>query len=187
MYEGLKRAQRSRLEDQRGTEINFELPDFLKDKENSEKDQKLRNKHRLLPESVVNELSSKFYGNINNHDRFYKNKPEDTKSSRSSLNSPSSPYYTTSASDESPTKSGLLETTIIENITVKNFERMSSPTYHNSPIKLITPVDSEPPPLPPKPKVLPIKPSNWKKMTPMVKDAKGKGTLYLDQPTSSFV
>ncbi|XP_076164696.1 regulator of G protein signaling family member locomotion defects isoform X2 [Ptiloglossa arizonensis] len=30
LYEGLKRAQRSRLEDQRGTEINFELPDFLK-------------------------------------------------------------------------------------------------------------------------------------------------------------
>ncbi|KAK9498079.1 hypothetical protein O3M35_003961 [Rhynocoris fuscipes] len=35
LYEGLKRAQRSRLEDQRGTEINFELPDFLKDKENT--------------------------------------------------------------------------------------------------------------------------------------------------------
>ncbi|XP_012226987.1 regulator of G-protein signaling loco isoform X2 [Linepithema humile] len=34
LYEGLKRAQRSRLEDQRGTEINFELPDFLKNKEN---------------------------------------------------------------------------------------------------------------------------------------------------------
>lgn len=30
LYEGLKRAQKSRLEDQRGTEINFELPDFLK-------------------------------------------------------------------------------------------------------------------------------------------------------------
>lgn len=33
LLEGLKRAQRSRLEDQRGTEINFELPEFLKDKE----------------------------------------------------------------------------------------------------------------------------------------------------------
>jgi len=30
LLEGLKRAQRSRLEDQRGTEINTELPDFLK-------------------------------------------------------------------------------------------------------------------------------------------------------------
>lgn len=35
LYEGLKRAQRSRLEDQRGTEINFELPDFLKVNGNS--------------------------------------------------------------------------------------------------------------------------------------------------------
>lgn len=34
LVEGLNRAMRSRLEDQRGTEINFELPDFLKDKEN---------------------------------------------------------------------------------------------------------------------------------------------------------
>lgn len=34
LLEGLKRAQRFRLEDQRGTEINFELPDFLKDKNN---------------------------------------------------------------------------------------------------------------------------------------------------------
>ena len=32
LYEGLKRAQRSRLEDQRGTEINSELPDFLRKK-----------------------------------------------------------------------------------------------------------------------------------------------------------
>lgn len=30
----MKRAQRFRLEDQRGTEINFELPDFLKDNSN---------------------------------------------------------------------------------------------------------------------------------------------------------
>ncbi|XP_055695239.1 regulator of G-protein signaling loco [Lutzomyia longipalpis] len=34
LLEGLKRAQRSRLEDQRGTEINFELPEFLRNKEN---------------------------------------------------------------------------------------------------------------------------------------------------------
>ena len=34
LYEGLKRAQMSRLDDQRGTEINFELPDFLKSDQN---------------------------------------------------------------------------------------------------------------------------------------------------------
>lgn len=33
LYEGLKRAQMCRLEDQRGTEINFELPEFLKRRE----------------------------------------------------------------------------------------------------------------------------------------------------------
>lgn len=43
--EGLKRAQCSRLEDQRGTEINFELPDFLKDKENFKN---AGNKHRRI-------------------------------------------------------------------------------------------------------------------------------------------
>ena len=30
LYEGLKRAQRLRIEDQRGTAINAELPEFLK-------------------------------------------------------------------------------------------------------------------------------------------------------------
>lgn len=30
LYEGLKLAQRGRLDNQRGTEINFEMPDFLK-------------------------------------------------------------------------------------------------------------------------------------------------------------
>ena len=30
LYEGLKLVQRGRLDDQRGTEINFEMPDFLK-------------------------------------------------------------------------------------------------------------------------------------------------------------
>lgn len=37
MFEVWKRAQRSRLEDQRGTKINGELPDFLKPKSNSGK------------------------------------------------------------------------------------------------------------------------------------------------------
>jgi len=30
LFEGLKKAQRGRLDDQRGTEIRFEMPDFLK-------------------------------------------------------------------------------------------------------------------------------------------------------------
>lgn len=32
LYEGLKIAQRGRLNDQRGTETNFEMPEFLKRK-----------------------------------------------------------------------------------------------------------------------------------------------------------
>lgn len=36
LYEGLKLAQRGRLEDQRGTEIKFEMPDFLKRGTNKE-------------------------------------------------------------------------------------------------------------------------------------------------------
>merc|ERR1719219_1664221 len=36
LYEGLKLAQRGRLEDQRGTEIRFEMPEFLKRGTNGE-------------------------------------------------------------------------------------------------------------------------------------------------------
>lgn len=39
----------------------------------------------------------------------------------------------------------------------------------------------EPPPLPPKPKILPIRPSNWGQ------NLRTKQGLYLEQPTSSFV
>ncbi|XP_020295874.1 regulator of G-protein signaling loco isoform X2 [Pseudomyrmex gracilis] len=60
LYEGLKRAQRSRLEDQRGTEINFELPDFLKNKENG----KPSDSNKLRRTRVVSancEGTTKFY------------------------------------------------------------------------------------------------------------------------------
>ncbi|XP_074114685.1 regulator of G protein signaling family member locomotion defects isoform X2 [Cotesia typhae] len=65
LYEGLKRAQRSRLEDQRGTEINFELPDFLKDKENSKsKDYKKLRRARLTVSANCDNSSSKFFSDI---------------------------------------------------------------------------------------------------------------------------
>ncbi|XP_029155013.1 regulator of G-protein signaling loco isoform X2 [Nylanderia fulva] len=60
LYEGLKRAQRSRLEDQRGTEINFELPDFLKNKENG----KPSDSNKMRRSRVVSancEGTTKFY------------------------------------------------------------------------------------------------------------------------------
>ncbi|KAK2588108.1 hypothetical protein KPH14_004165 [Odynerus spinipes] len=60
LYEGLKRAQRSRLEDQRGTEINFELPDFLKNKENGKPlDRNKIRRPRIMTTSC--EGSTKFY------------------------------------------------------------------------------------------------------------------------------
>ncbi|EZA60643.1 hypothetical protein DMN91_007153 [Ooceraea biroi] len=60
LYEGLKRAQRSRLEDQRGTEINFELPDFLKNKENGKSSDS--NKMRRTRVMSANcEGTTKFY------------------------------------------------------------------------------------------------------------------------------
>jgi len=63
LYEGLKRAQRCRLEDQRGTEINFELPDFLKDKENTPQGtKKLR---KIVPDG--DESGSKFYDGCEDH------------------------------------------------------------------------------------------------------------------------
>ncbi|KAF7382937.1 hypothetical protein HZH66_013339 [Vespula vulgaris] len=61
LYEGLKRAQRSRLEDQRGTEINFELPDFLKNKENGKPlDRNKFRRARVTPANCC-EGSTKFY------------------------------------------------------------------------------------------------------------------------------
>lgn len=61
LLEGLKRAQRARLEDQRGLEINFELPEFLKDKE---KYANVGNKLRKIKfdESPSNSIS--LYNNI---------------------------------------------------------------------------------------------------------------------------
>lgn len=66
LLEGLKRAQRSRLEDQRGTEINFELPDFLKDKEKYQNLTSVGNKLRKtrFNESPSNSVS--LYNNVDN-------------------------------------------------------------------------------------------------------------------------
>ncbi|CAL4109978.1 unnamed protein product [Meganyctiphanes norvegica] len=57
LYEGLKRAQRSRLDDQRGTEINFELPDFLKcDQQSQERESGLSH----LSEQFLSHLECSF-------------------------------------------------------------------------------------------------------------------------------
>lgn len=81
-----------------------------------------------------------------------------------------------SSSQSTPNKNGI-DTTVIEN---KPSDCLN-----------ITKA-SDPPPLPPKPKILPIRPSNWgqngffKNETSPRKDP-AKSGLYLEQPTSSFV
>lgn len=209
LYEGLSRAQRFRLEDQRGTEINFELPDFLKDKEHNQlvtgNTRKLRRpeehvfensrfytdatilpkqekpvKHSnyenrtILPSenNNVNIINNNCYG-LNNH-----NQQLNTNTSRIII-----PKRHNTSSDDScssnqstPNKNGL-DNTVIEN---KPSDSLS------------TSKGSDPPPLPPKPKILPIRPSNWgqngffKNETSPRKDSSKNG-LYLEQPTSSFV
>ncbi|KAF7275388.1 hypothetical protein GWI33_011801, partial [Rhynchophorus ferrugineus] len=151
LVEGLTRAQR-RLEDQRGTEINFELPDFLKDKDEEG-------------------------GAAAGH------------------------YYSTNSAPEPQTKIAL----------TKNLKHNCSPNYENqsvavptkaSPVKEPNPVQyakgdgdtgcskTDPPPLPPKPKIVPIKPPNWghsgfykAKDVPLAKHS----DMFLEQSSSSFV
>ncbi|XP_063986998.1 regulator of G-protein signaling loco isoform X3 [Diachasmimorpha longicaudata] len=61
LYEGLKRAQRSRLEDQRGTEINFELPDFLKQNKENGKNTEVKKHRRGRLLGLSSDCTSKFY------------------------------------------------------------------------------------------------------------------------------
>ncbi|XP_050297452.1 regulator of G-protein signaling loco isoform X2 [Anthonomus grandis grandis] len=147
LVEGLTRAQR-RLEDQRGTEINFELPDFLKDKE-----------ERLLHQSQY---------------------PSDT------------------PEQDSHPKMALTKTLVIH----PNYENQHVtpvPNKADSPVKLkasspeksvlsLSP-KSEPPPLPPKPKIVPIKPANWGQagFYKANQAAEKRADLFLEQPSSSFV
>ncbi|XP_017775216.1 PREDICTED: regulator of G-protein signaling loco [Nicrophorus vespilloides] len=68
LYEGLSRAQRSRLEDQRGTEINFELPDFLKDKENDGK--RVKQEKKAMNGNYENRMIIGDYSNNNRVNNF---------------------------------------------------------------------------------------------------------------------
>ncbi|XP_068157855.1 regulator of G-protein signaling loco isoform X3 [Drosophila tropicalis] len=125
LLEGLKRAQLARLEDQRGTEINFDLPDFLKNKEN------------------LNAAASKLR-------KVRANLSPISKTSPQTVEGPPQPaprfsiVRSQSHQQVSPMKVDLEQETDL-------------------PADMQDPNESTkaPPPLPPKPKVLPIKPSNW--------------------------
>lgn len=181
LVEGLTRAQR-RLEDQRGTEINFELPDFLKDKENQQnskaqqKQSSSRSETRFYLDdtSSVHSKQDAFPTSSTSYSKtdLYENRniipPEQSQI-------PASPPHknnsrVTSSSENSPVKS--LNNTVIEN---------NAEAKH-----------SDPPPLPPKPKIVPIKPPNWGQLNGYnkFKDLKATSrnqTMFLEQPSSSFV
>lgn len=130
LLEGLKRAQLARLEDQRGTEINFDLPDFLKNKGNqnaaASKLRKVRDS--LSPVNKANSLTDA---------------PQPAP--RLSITRSQQPV----ATSVSPMKVDFEPET----------ELLTSPSSIGS--HDIPELTKTPPPLPPKPKVLPIKPPNW--------------------------
>ncbi|XP_017007502.2 regulator of G-protein signaling loco isoform X3 [Drosophila takahashii] len=122
LLEGLKRAQLARLEDQRGTEINFDLPDFLKNKENlSAAVSKLRKVRASL--SPVSKAASTPTEIPQPAPRLSITRGQQTVSP---MKVDQEPETELSAETQDPTE-----------------------------------LAKAPPPLPPKPKVLPIKPSNW--------------------------
>nr|CAH7719301.1 unnamed protein product [Callosobruchus chinensis] len=140
LVEGLTRAQR-RLEDQRGTEINFELPDFLKDKENN-------GSQTTATANKPLQNNTRFY--LGNHS---KNEVVSNYENRNILvqNSLSESDRTTSPPTDSQSScrvaSNLVGTALCGGAAVQ-------------PLKT-TPKPNDPPPLPPKPKIVPIRPPNW--------------------------
>ncbi|XP_075152570.1 regulator of G protein signaling family member locomotion defects [Haematobia irritans] len=188
LLEDLKRAQLARLEDQRGTEINFELPEFLKTADNLNK-----NSGDSSPMQENNMVV--------NHEN-----------TMPSIERPPQP-----APRHSITNKTKLNKSISPMKVDEETQDQRSPTQDNT--EFTTP-SKGPPPLPPKPKVLPIKPSNWgvniailNKMSPTLamppstpniaspqltnvnvvavppssNSSPNARCAYLDQPSSSFV
>ncbi|XP_056640653.1 regulator of G-protein signaling loco [Diorhabda sublineata] len=166
LVEGLTRAQR-RIEDQRGTEINFELPDFLKDKENEHVEKQTRrgelecnakfylgdtsvpgNSEKLPLISSAKNMKLELQSNYENRNVFVSNKYQDSRSAPVPVS-----------------QSSMKSTNMSKDVT-------------------------EPPPLPPKPKVVPIKPPNWGNGFYKSKDISRtdrKQAMFLEQASSSFV
>ncbi|XP_022213037.2 regulator of G-protein signaling loco isoform X3 [Drosophila obscura] len=131
LLEGLKRAQLARLEDQRGTEINFDLPDFLKNKENLNAAVSKLRKVRASLSPVTGKVP-----------------PSPTEipqpAPRLSITRSQQGAGAGSQQQVSPMKVDQEQETELPAETQDQMEFAKAP-----------------PPLPPKPKVLPIKPSNW--------------------------
>ncbi|XP_043461403.1 regulator of G-protein signaling loco isoform X3 [Leptopilina heterotoma] len=149
LYEGLKRAQRSRLEDQRGTEINYELPDFLKNKENG----------KILDSKKMRKVRGTSV-NYDGHTKFYDSSEEKQNLSCQDNNKLLTNGNTelrecgSNSFDNSDNLDGTLvdiDQTVIDNSSpIKMQNNTFGATFASiSPSKL-----SKPPPLPPKPKNL---------------------------------
>lgn len=201
LLEGLKRAQRFRLEDQRGTEINFELPDFLKDSGGRSKLRKVKqmptdgNTIQLLP--VTSPVKSPVTSSpIEDSPRKSLGKapqPAPRLSISRQYSSPNNNDKNVINSNEndstSPTTKSPQNNFVHEELysnSIESSAEESPQKYHNG---------NEPPPLPPKPK---IKPSYWmngnanggaaaSSTTADNKKLPSPRTIYLDQPNSSFV
>ncbi|EFN69214.1 Regulator of G-protein signaling 12 [Camponotus floridanus] len=170
LYEGLKRAQRSRLEDQRGTEINFELPDFLKNKENG----KPSDSNKMRRTRVVSancEGTTKFYDSSEDKQSSCSGYDYPAHVTNGVLNERFSALVTEPLNkclDSSFTLDGdrtLVDAdqTIIENCTNSQSKTSCSESYGSdmSRTKL-----SKPPPLPPKPKNLVVNVKSGYVMSP---------------------
>ncbi|KZC06006.1 PREDICTED: regulator of G-protein signaling loco [Dufourea novaeangliae] len=159
LYEGLKRAQRSRLEDQRGTEINFELPDFLKNKENGKPtDRNKFRRHRII--SVSSEANAKFYGSIEER-KNYDGQDQDVMgpSKNGNTNEKIAVAITgKEALSKSRENSITLDASLIDGdhrTVVKNGSASETTVVDTINMRAISVVkSSKPPPLPPKPKNL---------------------------------
>ncbi|XP_053969443.1 regulator of G-protein signaling loco isoform X2 [Anastrepha ludens] len=174
LLEGLKRAQLARLEDQRGTEINFELPDFLKNKENLNAS-KLR-KARANLSSI-----SKSY-NATTHPTPAHTSITPTLATTEELPSPqlerpqpaprlsitnklkaTTPVSPVKPEEEPPALPNSLEGHQSQSTNTSNSSLEAE--YATATLAAAAAATAGsckgPPPLPPKPKVLPIKPSNW--------------------------
>uniref|UniRef100_A0A034V1G3 Regulator of G-protein signaling loco n=2 Tax=Bactrocera dorsalis TaxID=27457 RepID=A0A034V1G3_BACDO len=162
LLEGLKRAQLARLEDQRGTEINFELPDFLKNKENLNASKLRKARANLSP---INKPPAQI-SVAATEEQPSQTAPQPTQQER--------PQPAPRLSITNKLKANATVSSAKQEQLNTDEARQTQPTTPLSANLTTTSLESEyaaalvgtnsckgPPPLPPKPKVLPIKPSNW--------------------------
>ncbi|XP_034948216.1 regulator of G-protein signaling loco isoform X2 [Chelonus insularis] len=168
LLEGIKRAQRSRLEDQRGTEINFELPDFLKNKENNKHTEEKKIRRARLTVSANCDSTSKFYDasmSLNDDKKKQNYTTHTAKFEESKCNNNIEELdKNINAADVNKNSecSGSLDVTledgdktIIENGNISPSKSLESSPSHSSSSTSLSPTKLlKPPPLPPKPKGL---------------------------------